>query len=43
VGYGFAMSITSIIPAQNLRHILSALVFSAKSPYPGRQNFDITA
>jgi hypothetical protein len=37
-GYGFARSIASLIPTQNLRHILAALVFASQSPYPGRQN-----
>jgi hypothetical protein len=37
-GYGFARSIASLIPTQNLCHILSALVFASQSPYPGRQN-----
>jgi hypothetical protein len=37
-GYGFARSIASLIPTQNLRHILAALVFATQSPYPGRQN-----
>jgi hypothetical protein len=31
------------IPTQKFRHILSALVFAAQSPYPGRQIFLITA
>jgi hypothetical protein len=37
-GYGFARSFALLIPTQNLRHILSALVFAAQSPYPGHQN-----
>jgi large exoprotein involved in heme utilization and adhesion len=37
-GYGFARSIASLIPTQNLRHILPALVFATQSPYSGRQN-----
>jgi hypothetical protein len=37
-GCGFARSIASLIPTQNLRHILPALAFAAQSPYPGWQN-----
>jgi hypothetical protein len=37
-GYGLARSIASLIPTQNLRHILSALVFATQSPYSGWQN-----
>jgi hypothetical protein len=37
-GYGFARSIASLIPTQNLRHILPALAFATQSPYPGWQN-----
>jgi hypothetical protein len=37
-GSGFARSIATLIPTQNLRHILSALVFATQSPYTGRQN-----
>jgi hypothetical protein len=47
-GYGFARSIASFIPAQNLRYILSALVaylrydasanMPPQSPYSGWQN-----
>jgi hypothetical protein len=36
-GYGFARSIATLIPTQNLRHSLSALVFATQSPYSGRQ------
>jgi hypothetical protein len=43
MGYGFAKSIASLIPMQNLRHSLSALVFATQNPYPGRQNFLIIA
>jgi hypothetical protein len=37
-GYGFARSIALLIPTQNLRHILPALVFATQSPYSGGQN-----
>jgi hypothetical protein len=37
-GYGFARSIASLIPTQNLHHILPALAFATQSPYPGCQN-----
>jgi hypothetical protein len=37
-GYGFARSIASFIPTPKLRHVLPALVFAAKIPYPGWQN-----
>jgi hypothetical protein len=35
--YGFARSFATLIPTQNLRHSLSALVFATQSPYSGRQ------
>jgi hypothetical protein len=34
-GCGFAGSIASLIPAQNRRHILSALVYAAQKPLFG--------
>jgi hypothetical protein len=37
-GFRSARSIATLIPTPHSTHILSALVFAAQSPYPGRQN-----